>query len=411
MDFEHAPCVEELTGRLRALMGSGVEPAEAERRRVVAEGRHPEALVDGLEEKAKAEGLWNLFLPDLEEDEPGTRLSDRESAPMAEIMGRIPWSSEVFDRHAPDTGDIESLHLFATDEQRGRRLGPLLAGTIRSGVSITEPDEASSDPTNLATGIERDGDDHVADGRKWFTTGAPHPKFAFTLVMGVSDSDPDPPRHVRHSFVIAPTDTPGSRDVPIMRHHAPEGPREGAFENVRVPVANLLGEEGAGFAVAQARLGPGRIPHCRRTIGQRELAIDPMCDRALARSVFGRTLAEHADVQDRIAESGIGDRPGATADPPHELADGPGRHQGGPHARLRDQGGRGAPADARARPRHAGLGRAAGLTPDTPLSHLWAWGRALRVIEGPDEMHLRAIARAEIKKAEARRPATTRAAE
>ncbi len=202
MDFEHAPCVEELTGRLRALMGSGVEPAEAERRRVVAEGRHPEALVDGLEEKAKAEGLWNLFLPDLEEDEPGTRLSDRESAPMAEIMGRIPWSSEVFDRHAPDTGDIESLHLFATDEQRGRRLGPLLAGTIRSGVSITEPDEASSDPTNLATGIERDGDDHVADGRKWFTTGAPHPKFAFTLVMGVSDSDPDSaaarPPQLRH---------------------------------------------------------------------------------------------------------------------------------------------------------------------------------------------------------------------
>ena len=413
MDFEYTPRVQELTGRLRAFIDAQVAPAEAEWYRIVAEGRYPEALVDGLKEKAKAEGLWNLFLPGLKDDEPGTRLSNLEYAPMAEIMGRIPWSSEVFNCNAPDTGNIEILHLFATDEQRERWLNPLLAGSIRSGVSITEPDEASSDPTNLATRIERDGDDYVINGRKWFTTGALHPKFAFTLVMGVSNSDPDAPRHARHSFVIVPTDTPGFRvvrDVPIMHHHAPEGHCEVAFENVRLPVTNLLGEEGAGFAVAQARLGPGRIHHCMRTIGQCELAIELTCDRALARSVFGRTLADYANVQDWIAESRIEiDQARLLNLYTSWLMDREGNK--GARTLVSEIKVAAARLQTRVLDRAMQVWGAAGLTPDTPLSYLWTWGRALRFIDGPDEVHLRGIARAEIKKAEARRPAIARAAE
>jgi acyl-CoA dehydrogenase len=328
-----------------------------------------------------------------------------EYAPLAEVMGRIPWSSEVFNCNAPDTGNMEILHMFATPEQRAKWLDPLLAGEIRSGVSITEPDVASSDPTNLETTIDRDGDHFVINGRKWFTTGALHPLFAFTLVFGVSDRSPDSPKHRRHSFVVVPKDTPGFRvvrDVPLMHHHSPEGHCEVSFEDVRVPVSNLLGEEGAGFAIAQARLGPGRIHHCMRTIGQCELALELMCDRAIARSTFGKPLSDNSNIRDWIAESRI------------EIEQA--RLLNLKAAWLMDTAGNkaarreisaikvvAARLQTRVVDRAMQVFGAKGLTADTPLAYLWTWGRALRYIDGPDEVHLRGIAREEIEAAKLRR--------
>lgn len=412
MDFSYTPRVKDLCARLQAFMDNHVHPANAEYHRIVETGAYPEALIDGLKEKARAEGLWNLFLPALKEDEPGTAMSNLEYAPMAEIMGRLPWASEVFNCSAPDTGNMEILHMFATPEQRERWLLPLMQGQIRSGVSITEPDVASSDPTNLQTTIVRDGDYYVINGRKWFTTGAKHPKFAFTLVMGLSSQDADTPRHQRHSFVIVPADTPGFRvvrDVAIMHHHSPDGHCEVEFKDVRVPAENLLGAQGAGFAVAQARLGPGRIHHCMRTIGQCEYALELMCDRALARETFGKPIADNANIQDWIAQSRI------------EIDQA--RFLNLYSSWLMDRDGNKAARIlvseikvAAARLQTTVLDRAmqvfgaAGITPDTPLSYLWTWGRALRFIDGPDEVHLRTIARAELKKAKARTTATAPAA-
>lgn len=404
MDFAYTQKVKDLQHALQSFMDQHVWPANAEYEALVHAGTYPEALIDGLKVKAREAGLWNLFIPMLRADEPGTRLSNLEYAPLAEIMGRLPWASEVFNCNPPDTGNMEILHLFATPEQRERWLNPLLEGQIRSAVSITEPDQASSDPTNLDTTIERDGNHYVINGRKWFTTGALHPKFAFTLVMGISNPDPDAPRHARHSFVIVPKDTPGFRvvrDVAIMHHHSPDGHCEVEFKNVRVPVSNLLGEEGAGFAVAQARLGPGRIHHCMRTIGQCEYALELMCDRALARSTFGRKLAEYSNIQDWIAESRIGiDQARLLNLYASWLMDA----QGNKAAQVLVS----EIKVAAARLQTTVLDRAIqvfgakGLTPDTPLSYLWTWGRALRFIDGPDEVHLRGIARDELRKAKAR---------
>jgi acyl-CoA dehydrogenase len=299
---------------------------------------------------------------------------------------------------------MEILHMFATPAQREQWLNPLLHGKIRSGVSITEPDVASSDPTNLATTIDRDGDHFVINGRKWFTTGALHPLFAFTLVFGISDRSPDAPKHGRHSFVIVPAGTPGFsivRDVTLMHHHSPEGHCEVRFENVRVPATNLLGEEGAGFAIAQARLGPGRIHHCMRTVGQCELALELMCDRALSRSTFGKSLADNANIQDWIAESRI------------EIEQA--RLLNLKAAWLMDVAGNkaakreisaikvvAARLQTRVVDRAMQVFGAKGLTSDTPLAFLWTWGRALRYIDGPDEVHLRGIARDELRAAKMR---------
>ncbi|MDP3319943.1 MAG: acyl-CoA dehydrogenase family protein, partial [Bosea sp. (in: a-proteobacteria)] len=305
MDFAYSAKVEELRTRLQAFMDAHVQLADARYREEVEAGRYPIALIDGLKARAKAEGLWNLFLPALKPDEPGTRLSNLEYAPLAEIMGRIYWSSEVFNCNAPDTGNMEILHLFATPEQRERWLVPLMNGEIRSCVGITEPGVASSDPTNLQTTIIRDGDDYIVTGRKWWTTGALHPNVKFCIVMGLSDLAEDADPHKRHSMIIVPMDAPGvsvMRNLPLLNHHSPEGHTETDFDAVRVPAANLLGEEGAGFALAQARLGPGRIHHCMRSIGQCEIALELMVERALQRKAFGRTLSDYANVQDWIAE-------------------------------------------------------------------------------------------------------------
>jgi len=403
MEFNHSPRVQALCVQLRAFVDERVAPANAAWHAEAATGRYPLQLMESLKAKALSQGLWNLFLPGLQDDEPGTRLSNLEYAPLAEIMGRWPWASEVFNCSVPDTGNMELLHLFATERQRRRWLDPLLRGQTRSIVCITEPDTASSDPTNLSTRIVRDGGDYVISGHKWFATGALHPNLAFALVLGRSDEGEDTPRHARHSWVIVPVDTPGFeivRNVAIMHHHAPEGHCEVQLREVRVPVEHRLGEEGAGFGLMQARLGPGRIHHCMRTIGQCELALELMCERALTRSAFGKLLAEYANVQDWIAHSRIAiDQTRLLVLHAAWLMD----TQGNKAARTAVS----AIKVAAARLQTEVLDRAiqvfgaCGLTPDTPLAGLWTWGRALHFIDGPDEVHLRGIARAELDAAKA----------
>lgn len=400
MDFAYSARVEELRSRLQSFMDAHVQPADARHREEIEAGRYPMALIDGLKDKAKAEGLWNLFLPALKPDEPGTRLSNLEYAPLAEIMGRIFWSSEVFNCNAPDTGNMEILHMFATPAQRERFLVPLLAGEIRSCVGITEPGVASSDPTNLQTTILRDGDDYVINGRKWWTTGALHPNVKFCIVMGLSDPRPDADPHRRHSMVIVPMDTPGltvMRNLPLLNHHSPEGHTETDFDNVRVPAANLLGEEGAGFALAQARLGPGRIHHCMRSIGQCEVALELMVERAQQRKAFGRQLSDYANVQDWIAEGRMEiDQARLLCLRAAWMMD----TQGNKAARTEVSAIKVAATRLQTKiaDRAMQVFGAGGLSNDTPLAFIYSWGRALRFIDGPDEVHLRTIARAEIRK-------------
>lgn len=402
MDFEHSRRAQELRSKLKNFMEDHVLPANTGWHREAAAGRYPMALIEKLKTKAKAEGLWNLFLPGLKDDEPGTRLTNLEFAPLAELMGRLPWSPEVFNCSAPDTGNMELLHLFATEQQRKRWLLPLLNGEIRSCIGITEPDTASSDPTNLKTTIRREGDKYVINGHKWFTTGAAHPNARFVIVMGISDERPDANPHARHSMVIVPFDTPGVkilRNVPIMHHHAPEGHCEVMYRDVRVPVANLVGEEGAGFALAQARLGPGRVHHCMRTIGQCELALELMVERALARKTFSKHLADYANIQDWIADSRLEiDQARLLVLRTAWLMD----RAGNKAARVEVSAIKVVAARLQTRvvDRAIQVFGAMGLTPDTPLAYLWTWGRALRFIDGPDEVHLRTVARAEIKKAQ-----------
>ena len=399
MDFEYSPKVQELRRRLLDFMDRYVLPFNAEWHRCVAEGAYPPPFLADMKALARDEGLWNLFLPGLPDDAPGTRLANLEYAPLAEIMGRVPWSPEVFNCSAPDTGNMELLQLFATPEQYRRWQTPLLAGEIRSAFAMSEPDVASSDPTNLQTLVRRDGDDYVINGRKWFITGAAHPDCRLLIVMGRSgDGDT---KHGNHSMILVPMETPGVtlvRNIPIMQHETPEGHCELLFRDVRVPAANLLGEEGQGFAMAQARLGPGRIHHCMRTIGQCELALEMMCDRALERRAFGRYLADQANVQEWIADTRLEIdqarllvlRAAATLD------------------RLGNKAGRvdvsaikivAARLQTRVVDRAMQVFGAMGLSPDTPLAYLWTWGRAMHFLDGPDEVHLRTVARAELDRA------------
>lgn len=398
MDFAYTDRVEELRARLNDFMDRYVLPHNTEWHRIVEGGGYPVELMDNLKALARSESLWNLFLPALGDDEPGTRLTNLEYAPLAEIMGRVPWASEVFNCSAPDTGNMELLHMFATPEQRETWLRPLLKGEIRSCFAMTEPDVASSDATNIETRIARDGDDYVINGRKWFITGAAHPNCRVAIVLGVSDDSPEADAHRRHSMVLVPLDAPGLetvRNIPIMHHHSPEGHCELVFRNVRVPAANLLGEEGTGFAMAQARLGPGRIHHCMRSVGQCELALELMRERALERRAFGKSLAQHANIGDMIAESRLeidqarlyvlhaawlidtaGTKAARTAVSAIKVVT----------ARMQ----------TRVLDRAMQVFGAMGLTPDTPLSYLWTWGRALRFVDGPDEVHLRVVARDEL---------------
>lgn len=409
MDFEYSPRTQDYIKRVRDFMDAHVMPANRRFHELAEQGVYPLEVLEPLKAKAFEAGLWNLFLPDLEDSDPGTRMTNLEYAPLAEVMGRVPWASEVFNCSAPDTGNMEILKRFATPEQKKRWLEPLMMGEIRSIVGLTEPDTASSDLTNLSTTILPDGDDYVINGRKWFSTGAKHPNAKMSIVFGVSDTSPDADPHHKHSFILVPMDTPGVtvvRDVPIMHHHAPEGHCEVLYQNVRVPREAMLGKAGDGFMLAQARLGPGRIHHCMRTIGQCELALELLCERALERKTYGKPLADNANIQDWISQSRIEidaarllmlqtawkmDREGAKAaridvSMIKVMA-----------ARLQTQ----------VVDRAMQVFGAAGITPDTPLSYLWTWGRALRYIDGPDEVHLRVIAREELKKARANLGANT----
>jgi acyl-CoA dehydrogenase len=398
MDFQYSRKTRDMQSRVQGFIDRHVLPQHRAWFDATEHGRHPTRLIDDLKALAREEKLWNLFLPALRPDEPGTALSNLEYAPLAEIMGRLPWSAEVFNCNAPDTGNMELLHLFATPQQRERWLRPLLEGRIRSTFAMTEPDVASSDATNIQATIHATDDGYVVNGRKWFATGAIHPHCRFVIVMGRCTDDAGRSPHERHSMVIVPLDAPGLRvvrNLPVMNHLSVDGHCELLFRDVHVGKDALLGEVGAGFALAQARLGPGRIHHCMRTIGQCELALDLMGQRALERHAFGKRLADQANVRDWIAESRI------EIDQARLLvlraAD-----------RIDREGNRAARVDVSAIKVLAGrlqtrvLDRAIqvfgamGLTNDTPLAQFWGWGRALRFIDGPDEVHLGVVAKAEL---------------
>ncbi|HET7795655.1 MAG TPA: acyl-CoA dehydrogenase family protein [Rhizobacter sp.] len=408
MDFSHSQLSTALAERLQRFIDDLVLPSQREWQRFDDAGIYPVDLIEPLKAQARNLGLWNLFLPSLQAGQPGTRLRNLDYAPLCEIMGRVPWSAEVFNCSAPDTGNMELLQLFATPAQRHDWLDPLLRGEIRSCFAMSEPDVASADATNIETRIDIDGDHCVLNGRKWFITGAAHPLCRVAFVMGRSGGEDDDP-HASHSIVAVPLDAPGlsiERNIPVMDHQALEGHCELVFRNVRVPRANLVGEPGRGFAMAQARLGPGRVHHCMRTIGQCELALELMCERALERRSFGQRLADFANVQDWIAQSRI------EIDQARLLV---------LHAawRMDTEGNAAARTDVAAiklvaaRLQTQVLDRAMqvfgamGLTPDTPLARLWSWGRAMRFFDGPDEVHLRSVARHELARAKERRGANS----
>ena len=305
MDFAYSDKVNRLRKQLNDFMERYIYPNEhTYQDQIAASGNphHHAEIIDDLKEKARAEGLWNLFLPD---EEYGAGLTNLEYAPLAEIMGRVSWSSEVFNCAAPDTGNMEILAQFGTPEQKRQWLQPLLNGEIRSAFAMTEPDVASSDATNIQFSIRREGDEYVLNGRKWWASGAARERCKIFIVMGKTDPN-NPDRHRQQSMVLVPRNTPGLtivRNLPVMGYIDNEGHCELLFENVRVPVSNLLGEEGGGFAIAQARLGPGRIHHCMRAIGGAQLALELMCQRATSRVAFGKPLAEQGVIQDWIAQS------------------------------------------------------------------------------------------------------------
>lgn len=401
MDFAYSEKSLELQARVHAFMDEHIIPRHAAFKAEEAEGRFEISFMDDLKALAKEEGLWNLFLPALRDDEPGTRLSNLDYAPLAEIMGRLTWASEVFNCSAPDTGNMEILHMFGTPAQKEQWLKPLLDGEIRSAFSMTEPDMASSDATNIATVMRREGDQFVINGRKWFSTGAASPRCKVSIVMGKTDPD-TPDRHRQQSMILVPLDTPGVkivRNIPVMNHEDYESHCEIAFENVRVPAENLLGEEGGGFAIAQARLGPGRIHHCMRSIGQAELAHQMMLERSLERKTFGKYLHEHGMMQEKIARNRMEiDQARLLVLKAAWLID----QYGVKAARTEVSMIKVAVPEMqqrvidRAMQTFGGMG----VTPDTPLPDLWTMARSLRLADGPDEVHLRTLARMEVKKAQ-----------
>jgi acyl-CoA dehydrogenase len=397
VDFEPSAAAADHTKRMRAFLDEKILPAEAgydafraERRGTPAEWDLP-PVVEELKAEARARGLWNLFLPAV------SGLSNLEYAAVAEVSGWSPViAPEAINCQAPDTGNMETLHLFGTPEQKQEWLEPLLAGEIRSAFAMTEPDVASSDATNVQTSIRRDGDDYVINGKKWWISGTADPRCKVFIVMG--KTDPDAPKHRQQSMVLVPRDTPGMeivRHLPVFGYQDQHGHSEIAFHDVRVPATNLLGEDGGGFAIAQARLGPGRIHHCMRLIGMAERAIDLMVRRAQGRIAFGGPLADQGVVREQIALSRL------------EVEQA--RLLVFKTAWLIDRyGAKGAATEIAAikvvvpRIACAVIDRAmqihggAGMSDDTPLAYFYAWARALRFADGPDEVHLRTVARQEL---------------
>ena len=396
MDFAYTPKVKALRARVNTFLTEHIMPRIWLWHEEIEKGQFPVSFMEPLKARAHDQGLWNLFLPGLRKEEPGTRLSNLEYAPLAEIMGRVAWASEVFNCNAPDTGNMELLHLFSTPEQYEQWLRPLLQGEIRSAFAMTEPDVASSDATNIQTRIERVGDEYVINGRKWFITNAAHPHCRLIILMG--KTDPEAARHSQQSMVLIPIDTPGVnivRNIRIMNLHAPEGHCEMIFDNVHVPVSNLLGQEGSGFTLAQARLGPGRIHHCMRSIGAAELAVELMIKRSKQRQTFGKNLHEHGAVTDWIARSRIEiEQARLLVLKTAWLID----ERGAQSARKEIAMIKALVPNLHVTviDRAMQLFGAMGISPDTPLADHWTWGRALRYADGPDEVHLRSVARAEL---------------
>lgn len=401
MNFDHSPKVQELCHHLSGFMEGHIVPRIRQHHDEVKAGSFPVSFMEDLKALAKSEGLWNLFLPHLSNDESGTRLTNLEYAPLAEIMGRVIWAPEVFNCSAPDTGNMEVFHMFGTDAQKKQWLEPLLEGRIRSAFAMTEPDVSSSDATNIQTLIQRDGNGYVINGRKWFISNAAHPNCKVMILMGKTDPD-NADRHRQQSMIIVPMDTPGvtlERNIPIMSHHSPEGHCEIVFKDVRVPASNLIAGEGDGFMIAQARLGPGRIHHCMRSIGQSELALDLMVERALDRKAFGKYLHQHGAVSEGIARSRMEIEQARlfvlkTADMIDKVGAKGARKEISMIKAIVPQ------MQTTIADRAMQVFGAMGISPDTPLADIWTWGRALRFADGPDEVHLRAIARLEIKQAQ-----------
>ncbi len=407
MDFTISGLAREYADRTREFMSAYVYPAEPvyaqQRRDLIADGRPwdlPSVIAD-LKAEARSQGLWNLFLPD--SVEPAHGLSVAEYAVVAELTGRSPEiAPEAMNCAAPDTGNAEILHMFGTDEQQERWLAPLLAGEIRSAFCMTEPDVASSDARNISTSIAAHGDEFVIDGRKWWSTGAMDPRCQVLVVMG--KTDPDAEVYRQQSMILVPMDTPGvtvERSLPVFGYHDQHGHAEITFNSVRVPASNLLGERGSGFAIAQARLGPGRIHHCMRALGTAERALDLMCERAMTREAFGKPLARQGVIGEWIAQSRI------------EIE----------QARLLvmkaawmidTYGAKGARKEIAAikvvAPNVAlkVVDRAiqtfggAGVSDDVPLAAWYAGLRTLRIADGPDEVHVRDVARLELREQVAR---------
>ena len=400
MDFSYSPRTQELQAKVARFMDEHVTPNEGrywqeiEANTQAGKRWTPLALIEELKRKARAQGLWNLFLP---ESDYGAGLTNQEYAPLAEIMGRTPWASEVFNCSAPDTGNMETLVRYGSAEQKARWLEPLLDGKIRSAFAMTEPDVASSDATNITARIERDGDDYVLNGRKWWTSGAGDPRCAVYIFMG--KTDPDAPRHSQQSMILVPADAPGVTVVRPLQvfgyDDAPHGHMEVLFENVRVPASNMLLGEGRGFEIAQGRLGPGRIHHCMRLIGLAERSLELMCRRASSRVAFGKPIAAQTVTQERIAEArcmieqarlltlksawmmDVAGNKTAKAEIAMIKVVAPGMACQVIDWAMQVHGG-------------------AGLCEDFPLAGFYMQARTLRFADGPDEVHRNAIAKMEL---------------
>lgn len=395
MEFAYSDKVNTLRTQINDFMERFILPNQQTYKDQIARSgdpHHHAEIVDELKQKAKEARLWNLFLP---EEEYGAGLTNLEYAPLAEIMGRVGWASEVFNCAAPDTGNMEILAQFGTPEQKRQWLQPLLDGEIRSAFAMTEPDVASSDATNIQLSITREGNEYVLNGRKWWISGAGRERCKIFIVMGKTSPN-HPERHKQQSIILVPAGTPGMtivRPLPVMGYMDNETHCEMSFENVRIPVSNLLSEEGSGFAIAQARLGPGRIHHCMRAIGSAQYALELMCQRATTRIAFGKPLAEQGMVQDWISTSQI------------EIEQA--RLLTLKAAWMIDTLGKKAAMNEIAMikiavpkmltdvvDRAIQLYGGAGVSDDFPLASMWAHGRTLHIVDGPDEVHKRSLAKA-----------------
>ncbi|MFF5921459.1 acyl-CoA dehydrogenase family protein [Streptomyces flavochromogenes] len=402
MDFAYDARTEELREKLLAFMDEHVYPAERtaeEQRALLASPWDTPPVVEELKAEAKRQGLWNLFLPDAEY---GAGLTNLQYAPLAEITGRSPQlAPTALNCAAPDTGNMELLAQFGDEAQKKQWLEPLLTGEIRSAFAMTEPEVASSDATNIETRIRRDGESYVVDGRKWYISGAMNPDCKIFIVMGKTDPDGTDPRR-QQSMILVPRDTPGvevrrAMQVYGYEDHSHGGHAEVIFDGVRVPASHLIGEEGGGFAIAQARLGPGRIHHCMRLIGMAERAVELMCRRAVSRTAFGKTLAQQGVVQNWIADARVQiEQLRLLVLKTAWLMDTVGNR--GAHTEIQ--------AIKIATPRAVvdiidkavQAHGAGGVSQDFPLAELWAAARTLKLADGPDEVHQRSLARRELKK-------------